>query len=143
MHCVLECKGWGQYPLLGLRDLHAGCIVATIHSLCRFSEFTHPDDQRMVAWMNISTAYVESKYNKKMYIKVLMLSLPLNPHHSAPRVTPLCNTQLIYIFLVSLFNWTVCKGLHGSLDWWAFKFQLFTNYGRPKTRHLSPYCTVL
>jgi hypothetical protein len=35
-----------------------------------YSEFTHPDDVRMLAWMNITTAYLEDTYSKKAYIKI-------------------------------------------------------------------------
>eukprot|EP01113_Clastostelium_recurvatum_P042979 TRINITY_DN7036_c0_g1_i7.p1 TRINITY_DN7036_c0_g1~~TRINITY_DN7036_c0_g1_i7.p1 ORF type:complete len:752 (-),score=122.33 TRINITY_DN7036_c0_g1_i7:305-2290(-) len=35
-----------------------------------FSEFTHPDDTMMLAWMNISTSYLYDKYQgRRMYIK--------------------------------------------------------------------------
>lgn len=35
-----------------------------------FSEFTHPDDRRMLAWMNEATRYLLERHGKKLYIKI-------------------------------------------------------------------------
>ncbi|KNC48718.1 uncharacterized protein AMSG_00493 [Thecamonas trahens ATCC 50062] len=34
-----------------------------------YSEFTHPDDELMLTWMNVATAYIADTYGKRMYIK--------------------------------------------------------------------------
>lgn len=48
-----------------------------------FSEFTHPDCTRMVAWMNATTQYTRSKYEKRTVIKA-HISTVRSPHSSAP-----------------------------------------------------------
>lgn len=35
-----------------------------------YSEFTHPDDQKMLEWMNTATRYADTVYGKRTYVKV-------------------------------------------------------------------------
>lgn len=73
-HAWYMTDGWGtlEDQVKQIQDRIDWLHNAGFHFLSTesgFSEFTHPDCTRMVAWMNATTQYTRSKYGKRTVIK--------------------------------------------------------------------------
>lgn len=78
--------GWGTLAdqVKQIQDRIDWLHVAGFHFLSTesgFSEFTHPDCTRMVAWMNATTQYARSKYGKRTIIKAHISTVRSTLHH--------------------------------------------------------------